>query len=617
MCEGLTPKKSSGGHQGAASEDKIGALASKQGEWAAVGYEKKLGYLEQIVENFTSLNFDDLVGTHGVTEAAMMGYPAETVEGKSEATSCAFLYVVITKTTLDRLVDLYKIHLGKMKKPVIQTTVSPITGQTIFHTCPVISADKYGQLAKCKGEVWLKADSAPEIFDMEHLREDGLKVILGAGNHTFLSAVDSLFSLFQEHRVVYLKHHPLRAHHDIILRKIMEPLISAGYFEMEIDNGSIQRAKEIVNHPQVAAVHLTGGKKTHDAIVWGNEQPRKEPILKAKMTSELGCITPWLVAPQDYSDKELEHQAKHIFSSLFNNAGANCNSPKVFVICDNWKQKEKFIDYLVKQCEHDMLPNAYYPGAEKRWKDYQKAYPEAIEIKSNKGLSAQDRKLESSIPKLVKPILLPWLRVDVNVDLDCEIGREKASKEYAFRNEPFAPVFTFAYVKDFGTAVQLCNDYIYGSLSCSMTAKEETDEVCKAIANLKYGGVCVNAWSAMCYAITGGTWGAFPGETLEAVESGIGQINNHFMIPNIQKTVMKSPIVDMVQAHREDDQVGFANKFRAVGMFVLKPGLFTFANLMTGVAFGKRLPPVSAMVPAFAILAVIVVAHCFSSSLNN
>jgi hypothetical protein len=55
---------------------------------------------------------------------------------------------------------------------------------------------------------------------------------------------------------------------------------------------------------QILQVHLTGGIHTHDALVWGpdpEEQARNKknntPVLKAKMFSELGAITPYIVMP--------------------------------------------------------------------------------------------------------------------------------------------------------------------------------------------------------------------------------------------------------------------------------------------------------------------------------
>ena len=52
----------------------------------------------------------------------------------------------------------------------------------------------------------------------------------------------------------------------------------------------------------------------------------------------------------------------------------------------------------------------------------------------------------------------------------------------------------------------------------------------------------------MTYAATGCTWGAFPGDHLENVESGIGQVLNFFFIPDIVKSVVRTPMVDAVHS---------------------------------------------------------------------
>lgn len=56
----------------------------------------------------------------------------------------------------------------------------------------------------------------------------------------------------------------------------------------------------------MSQVHITGGIHTHDALVWGADPVLREqnraagtPVLKAKMVSELGAITPYIVVPSE------------------------------------------------------------------------------------------------------------------------------------------------------------------------------------------------------------------------------------------------------------------------------------------------------------------------------
>jgi len=150
--------------------------------------------------------------------------------------------------------------------------------------------------------------------------------------------------------------------------------------------------------------------------------------------------------------------------------------------------------------------------------------------------------------------------------------------------------------------VKVCNDYMFGSLSCSMTVKEETEEVEKTIANLRYGCIGVNVWSGLIYGVTGFTWGAFPGEKLESIESGIGQINNFFMIPNIEKCVYRVQVFDaLAQQEREENMVGFINKLNGVCAFMLKPGVHSFLSLLFAIGTGKRLPSSQTLISGFVL----------------
>ena len=414
-------------------------------------------------------------------------------------------------------------------------------------------------------------------------------VVLGAGNHCFLSAVDCLHGLFVKNSVVFLKHHPLRGHQDSILRRILQPLIDRGYFDSERDSG-LARTREIVYHPAVSRVHLTGGKATHDAIVWGDnpqQPPRQQPLLQAEMTSELGCVSPWIVAPQAWTDAQLEHQVQHLFGSMYSNAGANCNSPKVVIMTRDWPHAADFCRKLVREMERAPPPVAYYPGTTERWNRFRQAYGQAKEYGDVSLKAIQQRGLQPNAT------VLPWLVVDdIQVDLSTKEGRQRAANEYAFRHEPFAPVVTIVYVDSLETAVTLSNEYLFGSLSCSLIAPDTTDDrVEQAIADLKYGSVAVNTWAAMCYAPSGGcTWGAFPGETLDNVESGIGQINNYFFIPGVEKSVLRSVMVDAIHSTRKSDLVAARNEFRATAAFLLKPGVLAFINLLTATAVGRELP---------------------------
>ena len=61
------------------------------------------------------------------------------------------------------------------------------------------------------------------------------------------------------------------------------------------------------------------------------------------------------------------------------------------------------------------------------------------------------------------------------------------------------------------------------------------------VQNLKYGSIGLNSWGGQSYGYNGGTWGAFPGEKLEAVESGIGIVRNFLFFEDVVKTIVRAP----------------------------------------------------------------------------
>ncbi len=63
----------------------------------------------------------------------------------------------------------------------------------------------------------------------------------------------------------------------------------------------------------------------------------------------------------------------------------------------------------------------------------------------------------------------------------------------------------------------------------------------EAIAALRYGCVAINSWPGVGFLLAGASWGAYPGNTLDAVGSGIGVVHNAFLFDRPQKTVIRQP----------------------------------------------------------------------------
>ncbi|WP_411129159.1 hypothetical protein [Streptomyces sp. x-19] len=62
-----------------------------------------------------------------------------------------------------------------------------------------------------------------------------------------------------------------------------------------------------------------------------------------------------------------------------------------------------------------------------------------------------------------------------------------------------------------------------------------------AIAALRYGTVALNAWPGVGYLTATATWGAYPGHTLDDVQSGIGVGHNALLLDGPERTVVRGP----------------------------------------------------------------------------
>ena len=82
---------------------------------------------------------------------------------------------------------------------------------------------------------------------------------------------------------------------------------------------------------------------------------------------------------------------------------------------------------------------------------------------------------------------------------------------------------------------------------------------------------------------TAGMWGAFPGENLDAVESGIGKVGNLIAIPYFEKFVVTSPIVHFGNLTLKEDLKKEIAIYESVGSFTLKSTAVNFIKVIGAV----------------------------------
>jgi acyl-CoA reductase-like NAD-dependent aldehyde dehydrogenase len=357
-------------------------------------------------------------------------------------------------------------------------------------------------------------------------------LVLGAGNVSSIAPLDAIYKLFVANRVVILKMHPTQAFLTPVLAAGLRSLVREGY--LRIVEGGAAEGAYLACHPDVDELHITGSYRTYETVVFGagvegdERRLRDEPILHKPFTAELGNLTPVIIVPGSWTDAEIGYQADNIATMLTNNAGFNCTTPRVIITPAGWRLRQPFLNAIRDRLVATPVRIAYYPGAERRFDQFLGAHPEAELY----GGRAGDR--------------LPWALI---TDLDPGAGDDPC-----FTTEAFCGVFgelplPSAEVADYlARAVAFANDSLWGSLNAtlivhpsSMRNPEVATAVEKAVADLRYGTVSINHWSALGFALGVTPWGAFPGHARNDIGSGTDVVHNTLMFSRVEKTVVRAP----------------------------------------------------------------------------
>jgi aldehyde dehydrogenase (NAD(P)+) len=317
-----------------------------------------------------------------------------------------------------------------------------------------------------------------------------------------------------------------------IFEKIFAPLVKRGY--LAIAYGGPEVGAYLCYNERVDEVHITGSDKTHDLIVWGPPGPEREnrkrsnrPLLTKRITSELGNISPILVAPGDYTEDELWFTARNIAGMVTHNASYNCNAGKLLVLPKGWRGRNELLRLLGRVFESTPTRRAYYPGSFDRFR----RLTEGRERVTKYGQADESR--------------LPWTIVHVP---------DPNADDPSFSIEPFCSVLSEVEVGSpepgefLQEATRFVNERVWGTLNVALIVhprleKDHAAELERAIRELRYGSVCLNYWPAGVYGFAVPPWGAYPGSTLSDIKSGIGFVHNTSMWEHVEKVVLKSPLV--------------------------------------------------------------------------
>lgn len=509
----------------------VDEVKQRAAAWAQTSARERAHILERVVNDTFAVAED---WTRAACEAK--GYDPHGPEGGEELFSGVGTFIRMAQSFRQSMLDIAETGRPRYPGPVRHKPGDRIAIQVV----PSSVFDKvlYGGIT---GEVWMEPgiDEARVQATQAQVYKSpsshaGVALVLGAGNVASLGPRDVLTKLFGEGKVVVLKANPVNDYLVPYWNKALSCLIEEGF--LRIVSGGAQVGAYLTAHPDVVDIHVTGSDKTHDAIVFGvgeEGQRRKaanDPLITKPVSCELGNVSPVVIVPGEWTKREIDFQAKHVATMIANNAGFNCLTPRIIITHEGWNQREEFFEALESVFASLPTRRAYYPGAASRRDTFLAQHPDAHEIGDASGDA------------------LPWTiirNVDatktddlcLNVEAFCALTAETAL--------PAASVVDFV-----RKATTFCNDVVWGTLSMTLIADPRTmnDPVIgaaieEAIADLRYGSIGVNLWHALSFAFSTTAWGAYPGHSINDIQSGTGFVGNAFLFAQPQKSVVRGPFV--------------------------------------------------------------------------
>jgi hypothetical protein len=360
--------------------------------------------------------------------------------------------------------------------------------------------------------------------------DERIALVLGAGNAAAIPCMDLLTEMFNGGKVCLLKMHPLNSYLGPFYEEAFATAIEQGF--LRIVYGGAEAGHYLCDHPEIDTIHLTGSAETREEILWGEpagrarRKARAQPVINKPLTSQLGCVSPVLIVPGPYLDKQLAAHAALLAGAIVHNAGCNCTTPRLIVMPAGWVQRDAFLRHLERALAAAPLRLAYYPGAPERWQYL---------ARRRHGI----RFVGSTVGGM-----LPWTLVP---DLD-----PSDRNEPLFSLEPFCPVVSEVQIGSrdpqqfLEAAVEFVNYRVWGSLSAMIIAHDRTlaDPVLgpvveKAISRLRYGTVGLNTWPQLSFSLAGTPWGAYAGTAQGDAQSGQGLVHNAAMLEGVEKTVIR------------------------------------------------------------------------------
>jgi acyl-CoA reductase-like NAD-dependent aldehyde dehydrogenase len=512
-------------------EDLDGALeelSTRKGEWVRLPIGERLAMVRRLKKDFL-----------GVQDRwSQLSVVAHGVEDRLLANDREWIDIALinrTHSVLERsLRDIMK-H-GRPRVAGGYTTRAD--GVVVAHVYPDSRAHRMLYQGTTM-EVWLEPGVTLEQAREQQAfqfrdgdREGRTALVLGAGNASTLLTSDTFHKMFHDLRVAVLKMNPVNSYLGPLLEEAYKVLIDRGY--LRIVYGGPEEGRYLVDHPLVDEVHMTGSDRTFEAVVFGpGEEGAKRkaegrPIVDKPVDGELGCITPWIVVPGEWSHEVVVEQSAKMAYWMMRNEGYLCFAPRVLVMWDRWPQREAFVKGMVDALSKVEPIKAYYPGSAETQREFVRAHPEALQI----GGGTEDH--------------IPWTVI-------CDVPPGEGG-DICFSRESFSGMVAETVLggddapEFLARTVSWLNDHVWGTLSATLLVSEEdrVDPVIgpaveRAVADLRYGTVGINASAVFGIATQVAPWGGYPGSSITDIQSGNAKVANLLMLRRPVKTVIRAP----------------------------------------------------------------------------
>ena len=326
-------------------DERVEKLANHKDEWAQLSILERIGLLDQLRDRLVACQADWVAKCQ----------QAKGIDPNASGSGEDWLSGPVLTLRNIRLLRQTLMEIHEHGKPQIAKSMvsQRKDGRTVVKVFPCDIYDKLLYLGY-SAEVWMQDGVTPDNLlentasAYEQLPTQGqVSLVLGAGNVSSIPPMDAIYKLFIEHQVVILKMNPVNEYLGPLFEDMFRPFVERGFFHVVY--GAIEVGAHLCNHPKVDTLHITGSDATHDAIVWGPREGRAErkangtPINTKPISSELGNVTPIVVVPGDWSDKEIDFQAENVATMVCNNASFNCVAGKLLVVVPVWQSWTKVL----------------------------------------------------------------------------------------------------------------------------------------------------------------------------------------------------------------------------------------------------------------------------------